>query len=119
MENPVESCTVEVENHCEGGTEVTFKDECHTDYTQECHDDHCQKVPVETPHHHCHKTTGPKLCKNLETCTKVPVKTKYRVCKPEQRKSCHEVPSRSCGQVSVRVPRRVARRVCNEGGRKG
>ena len=123
---PAESCTVEVLNRCEKGTEISYKDECYTSFTKECHDDQChqvphqdcQKVPVEALHHHCHKTNGPKICKqhtvskNVQTCNKVPVESKHKVCKPEQKRVCQEVPSRSCQQVAVRVPRRAARRVC-------
>merc|ERR1711892_902094 len=93
-----------------------------TEASVECHKVpqlSCKNVPVEEQVEKCSKSQGEKTCiqsskfRDVETCSKIPVESQKEECQQVPHQSCHEVPSQSCAQVAVRVPRKVARRVCH------
>merc|ERR1719228_2240035 len=87
-----------------------YKTECTQSYHTECTQEYsteCGYYPRFKRDDHTLFPLGPP-----HQLVEVPNVQEHEVCHQVPVENCHQVPPQSCHQVPVRVPRRMARRVC-------
>merc|ERR1719220_1683169 len=110
VQEPVQQCSTSYTTECYQGRSKrgTKKDRKEKNQTTEpstssvkCH---------RGPHQSC---TQSSRSRDVKTCHQVPVESQREECDQVPQQTCSKVPSKTCQKVAVRVPVRMARRVCH------